>query len=213
MILGLTGAYCAGKNAAAALLEKQGFVCIDVDKLGHEALRSPAIVTALCAHFGPSILDAQGNLDRRAIGAIVFKNPEELAWEESVVHPEVSRILAAQINAAEAQGAEICLNAALLYRMPEAKLCEAVIEVRAPLYARLIRGCARDDLGIVAVLRRIRRQKNFWKLGPKLGIPIIILINKGRPEELSASLAGALAKARAAALCSQTRKGGADPSI
>jgi len=197
MILGLTGGYCAGKNAVAAMLEKEGFCCIDVDRVGHEVLRQPDTAAALRAHFGPSILDKNGDIDRKALGAIVFKNQAELLWEEGIVHPAVSSVLAQKMAAAG--GRDICLNAALLYRMKEAALCGAIIEVKAPLYARVIRGCARDDLGIIAVLRRIASQRNFWKLRRKAGVPVIILNNKGRPEELPGLFDAALASARKAA--------------
>ena len=75
-IIGLTGGYCAGKNEAALCIEESGFRVIDVDKLGHKALelKTEALVRA----FGRGILNPRGEIDRRALGAIVFADPETL---------------------------------------------------------------------------------------------------------------------------------------
>ena len=194
MLIGLTGGYCAGKNAVAEILEKKGFLCFDLDKLGHEALGEADVVAALVGRFGEGILDSGGALDRRALGAIVFEDPAALAWEEGIVHPAVYRLLRPRMEAALAEGRDVCLNAALLYRMPEAASCEAIIEVTAPLYTRVIRGCARDGLGIRAVLARIWRQRSFWKKRGRLGVPIVRFPNGGRREELEAGVERMLKK-------------------
>ncbi|MCL2374428.1 MAG: dephospho-CoA kinase, partial [Treponema sp.] len=49
-LIGLTGAYCAGKNRVALLLEQRGFAVLDVDKLGHEVIETEK--TRLVSHFG-----------------------------------------------------------------------------------------------------------------------------------------------------------------
>jgi dephospho-CoA kinase len=194
MLLGLTGGYCAGKNAVAEILEKKGFICFDLDKLGHEALGEAEVLAALVDRFGEGILDSGGALDRRALGEIVFEDPEALAWEEGIVHPAVYRLLRPRMEAALAAGRDVCLNAALLYRMPEAARCQAIIEVRAPLYMRVIRGCARDSLGIRAVLARIWRQRSFWKKRGRLGVPVMRFVNGGRRDELELGVERALEK-------------------
>lgn len=194
MLLGLTGGYCAGKNAVAEILEKKGFLCFDLDKLGHKALEEREVVTALVGRFGAGILDSSGALDRRALGAIVFEDPEALAWEEGIVHPAVYRLLRPPMEAALKEGRDVCLNAALLYRMPEAERCDAIIEVAAPLYMRVIRGCARDDIGLRAVLARIWRQRSFWKKRNRLEAPVMRFVNGGRRDELEAGVERTLEK-------------------
>jgi dephospho-CoA kinase len=81
-IIGLTGGYCAGKNEAALCIEESGFRVIDVDKLGHKALelKTEALVRA----FGRGILNPRGEIDRRALGAIVFADPETLRRHEFI---------------------------------------------------------------------------------------------------------------------------------
>lgn len=74
IVAGLTGKYCAGKNTIAALFEQNGFIHIDVDKLGHAAL--PKIQDQLLSHFGEKILE-DGVINRKKLGSIVFSDPEE----------------------------------------------------------------------------------------------------------------------------------------
>lgn len=195
MLIGLTGGYCAGKNAAAALLEERGFLCFDLDKLGHEALGLVETMEAIAWRFGPGALGPDGLLDRKALGIIAFNDPEGLADLEAIVHPAVYRLLRPRVAAALGEGRDVCLNAALLYRMPDTANCDFVIEVRAPLLIRVIRGCARDELRIRDVLARIRNQRDFWKKRHASGRPVFYLMNKGDREELRKNLENLLERA------------------
>lgn len=183
MLVGLTGGYCAGKNTVAALLEDRGFLCFDLDKLGHEALGLEETQEAIAWRFGPGALGEDGYLDRRALGRLVFQDPEGLADLEAIIHPAVYRLLRPRLAAALAEGRKVCLNAALLYRMPEAAKCDFVIEVVAPLGARIRRGRRRDGLDTRAILARIRSQRPLWRLRRGLGTKVFFLRNRrGGPE-------------------------------
>lgn len=192
MLLGLTGGYCAGKNAAASLLEERGWVAIDVDKLGHEAM--VLAEGAILERFGPGILGADGRIDHRALGRILFSDPEALAAQEAIVHPIAIRLLDERIAAAEAEARtagkppRVCVNAALLYVAPHAARCEAIIEVRAPLLRRLRRAKQRDGLPFFQALARVRRQRRLWEKRKASGRPILILRNDGDLAALAAGL-------------------------
>lgn len=192
MLLGLTGGYCAGKNAVAAILEKRGWTCIDVDALGHEAVESAR--DAIVARFGPGVIGPDGRVDRKAVARIVFADPAALADQEAIVHPAAIRLLDERISAAEAlalaadREPRVCVNAALLYRTPHAGRCDAIIEVRAPLLARIRRARLRDNLGVRRTLERIARQRPFWRLRGASGRPVAFLWNSGGLDELDAVL-------------------------
>ncbi len=204
MILGLTGGYCAGKNSAAELLEGWGWSCIDVDKLGHEAMELSK--EAILARFGPSAVGADGGLDRRALAAIVFSDPAALADQEAIVHPVARRLLEERIADAEAAAraagreSRVCINAALLHRTDRVGSCDAIIELQAPLPLRLVRGARRDGAGLRAAWRRITRQKGFraalHAAARASGRPIIPLCNCRGRAALARSLARSLAQAR-----------------
>jgi dephospho-CoA kinase len=200
LILGLTGGYCAGKNAVAALLEERGWTCIDLDRLGHRALeaRAPAVQALL----GPGVLRQDGSLDRKAIGALVFADAGLLARYEAIVQPAMLALLDEALAAGKAARAEgragrtgefLCINAAILYRLPHARSCDAIIEVRAPLCRRLARGKQRDGLRMVAAMKRIRRQGPLWRAGAEYKAKRHILNNDGDLPSLAAKLDDILA--------------------
>jgi len=172
LTLGLTGGYCAGKSSASAALRNAGWTVVDVDAMGHEALaRSAAAVAAL---LGPGALRADGTPDRRAIGALVFADSILLARYEAIIHPVMNALVDTAVAAA---GNRVCVDAALLYRLPVASRCDTIIEVRAPLLARIARGRARDRLGIRSILTRIARQKPLWEAGRAYAGTTVVIRN------------------------------------
>lgn len=190
-VLGLTGGYCAGKNLAADILESSGYGMIDVDRLGHEALRLEA--EALVKAFGIGILRPDGSVDRRALGSIVFPDPEKLKLHESIVHPTMLRLLDAALSGYASGGSgAVCINAALLYRFPQASRCDLIVEITAPLEARIARGMARDGLSREDILERIGRQSPLWRLRSQAGVPVAIVVNDSDTPALAARLAKVL---------------------
>ncbi len=206
MMIGLAGGYCAGKNRVASMLEARGWACIDVDRLGHEAIDLAR--DAIAARFGPGVLAPDGSVDRRAVARLIFADPLALADQEAIVHPVAIRLLEGRIaeeeDRARAAGGEarICINAALLHRSGIIASFDAIIEVRAPLPARVLRGMRRDKASPAAALARIRAQRRF---GAELraaaraeGKAVIVLRNPGGPFSLERGLDRALEKVEAA---------------
>ena len=105
MVLGLTGQYCAGKDAVARILERNGFRVIDVDRVGHEVLEERREEVA--AAFGPGVRRADGSIDRRALGRIVFADPAALARHEAIVHPAMVERVRALAAAERAAGRDV----------------------------------------------------------------------------------------------------------
>jgi dephospho-CoA kinase len=97
MVIGLTGGIGCGKSAAAACFARHGFQVVDADALAREVLGSPACVAQLQARWGRGCLREDGAPDRAWIAAKVFAAPDELAFLESVTHPEVARRRAAAV--------------------------------------------------------------------------------------------------------------------
>jgi dephospho-CoA kinase len=77
-----------GKSTAAALFVPHGFVHLDADRVvREELLKSPPVIAAVRQHFGPSVLDAGGAVDRRQLAGVVFADESELRWLEELLHP------------------------------------------------------------------------------------------------------------------------------
>ncbi len=89
-VIGLTGNIATGKTMVRRLLAELGALTIDADELAHETLykTGPAYGPVLQA-FGPGILREGGEIDRAKLGAIVFRDPAQLARLEALMHPAV----------------------------------------------------------------------------------------------------------------------------
>lgn len=166
MILCVTGPMAAGKNVAASILEKKGFVAVDADVLGHRAVKE-CTEQILCEFSdeaqkrGVSLLSSDGTLNRRVLGSIVFESREILARQEQIVYPVIRRLLAEFIR--ENAGKDIAVNATVLYKLPDMQnIIERILYIDAPLPLRFIRAMKRDKTGIIQIYRRFSSQKNLF---------------------------------------------------
>jgi len=150
--IGITGPIGCGKSTVARWLgERSGVSVIDAD---HEArlVLAPETpeVEAVYRRFGQDLRRANGELDRGALGRIVFKDPEALHDLESIVHPAVRPRILAAIERAERAGARaVVIEAIKLVEGGLAELCDEVWLVScepAVQRERLVgRGDAEDD--------------------------------------------------------------------
>ena len=155
MVLGITGKYCAGKDALVSLLVDAGIREINEDRVGHTALTARAEEVA--AAFGEGVLSSDGTIDRKSLGALVFSDSEALSRLEGILHPwmvdETRRLLQSSVDQS------VAINAAILHRMRLHLLCDLIIIVHAPLITRVRRGLRRDHHGVLHILRRIWSQR------------------------------------------------------
>ncbi len=101
--IGLTGNIATGKSNVGQCLRELGAAYLDADKVAHEMMTpgQPAFV-AVVAHFGPGILAADGSIDRKKLGAIVFSDPEALRQLEQLAHPPTIAEVERRIQASAA---------------------------------------------------------------------------------------------------------------
>ncbi|MEK6309377.1 MAG: dephospho-CoA kinase [Curtobacterium sp.] len=114
-IIGLTGGIAAGKSTVSARWADHGAVIVDADRLARLAVApgSPGLAQ-VAERFGPTVIAADGSLDRPALGAIVFAHPEARKALEGITHPEVWRL--AQQAFDEASAADP--DAVVVYDVP-----------------------------------------------------------------------------------------------
>ncbi|HEY4723851.1 MAG TPA: dephospho-CoA kinase [Anaerolineae bacterium] len=124
-LIGLTGNIAAGKSTVGQMLRELGAAVIDADALTHELQRKGTpTYAAIIAAFGESILAESGEIDRSALGAIVFASPDRLRTLEQIMHPAVAiesqyRILAAPENI-------VVYEAVKLIEAGRAAMCDAI---------------------------------------------------------------------------------------
>ena len=187
-VVGVTGKYCAGKDTAARILVSHGYREIDVDKLGHEALHSEH--ARIVGRFGPEVSGPDGEVDRRALGDIVFASASALRDLESIVHPVMLQAARSGIAELRNAGASpgVVINAAILFRMGLHRLCDTVIYVEAPLILRLRRAQQRDGLSLRDVVRRLRAQRDVAPQFLTSDADVHSVQNDGSQEQLGAKL-------------------------
>lgn len=126
--IGITGPIGCGKSTVARWLGELGASVIDADQVAREVTPpgSPEL-SAVVGEFGPGVLGADGTLDRRALGRIVFSDPAALASLESIIHPAVRPRILAAIAAAERDGVPaVVVEAIKLVEGGLAELCDEV---------------------------------------------------------------------------------------
>jgi len=86
--VGLTGGIASGKTTISNLFAKMGVPVIDTDIISRKLLEPGELAfDQVCAHFGPDIVSADGKIDRARLREIVFSNPDEKSWLETMLHP------------------------------------------------------------------------------------------------------------------------------
>src|SRR5262249_59507450 len=99
-VIGGIGGIGSGKSQVARVFaEEAGARIISGDVLGHEALRQPEIRDQVVRRWGASILDGNGEVDRRKLGGIVFADATELTALEALVHPWIKRRIGEEVEA------------------------------------------------------------------------------------------------------------------
>ncbi len=130
--MGLTGGIASGKSTVSSILAELGAVIIDADALAREVVEkgTPGL-DAVVAEFGDALLTPDGDLDRPAMGALVFGDAEARKRLEAIVHPLVfERIIELESGAPE--GALVVHDIPLLAESGRADTFDAVIVVDAP---------------------------------------------------------------------------------
>ncbi|WP_158864346.1 dephospho-CoA kinase [Leifsonia sp. AG29] len=102
-LIGLTGGIASGKSTIASRLGEHGAVVVDADRIAREVVEpgTPALAEIARA-FGDGVIAADGSLDRAALGAIVFADPEKLQVLNSITHPAVLKASTERFDAARA---------------------------------------------------------------------------------------------------------------
>jgi dephospho-CoA kinase len=162
--VGLTGGVASGKSTVAAVLRELGAVVIDSDQLAREVVEpgTPGLADVV-KEFGDAVLTDDGTLDRAALGAIVFADPDARRRLESILHPLI-RQRAAEIEAAAEPGTLVVHDIPLLVETGQAGQFDAVLVVDVPVETqveRLLRdrGWSRADAEARVAAQATRQER------------------------------------------------------
>ncbi len=152
LIVGLTGGIASGKSTVARAFAEHGVPWVDADEVAREVVEpgEPAlaeIAERYSGDRGERVLLADGRLDRRALREIVFADPEERRWLESVTHPRIRERLLTHLTRLQAEGAAyVLLVSPLLLESGQAALCDRILVIDVPETVQIERTRARDDV-------------------------------------------------------------------
>ena len=174
---GITGGIGSGKSTVAGLFRILGIPVYDADSrakwlMAHDA----ALKRALRAAFGEQTFSSTGELDRKYLARVVFKDPEKLKQLNALVHPAVARDAIAW-HERQGQVPYTLKEAALLYESGSFRDLDFVIVVTAPEETRIERVMRRDGLDRGAVEVRIQNQ---WPEDQKAARADFVIHNDGR---------------------------------
>jgi dephospho-CoA kinase len=180
IVLGVTGNIATGKSTVVNVLRELGAHHIDAD-LVYRDLVAPGqpLLQDLVDHFGESIIDEDGSLDRRALGAIVFSDPEKLQELDAITHPAV--IAESDRRAEEIRDGVVVMDAVKLIESGHAEACDEVWLVTAPEEMQIRRIMKRNDVDADEARRRVAAQP---PLEPKLDRADVVIENSGTLDEL-----------------------------
>ncbi|TFV87599.1 dephospho-CoA kinase [Blastococcus sp. CT_GayMR16] len=179
--IGLTGGIGSGKSTVSRLLADRGAVIVDADAIAREVVEpgTPGLA-AIVETFGSAVLAADGSLDRPALAAVVFTDPDQRRKLDAIVHPLV-RERAIEVAAAAPPDAVLVNDVPLLAETGQEASYDLVVVVVADpetRVARLVhRGLTAEDARARMAVQATDEQRR--------AIADVVLDNSGTPEQLA----------------------------
>ena len=162
--VGLTGGLATGKSFVGRCLVALGCHLLKADALGHEALEPDGgAYDAVVSAFGKSILDSDGRIDRRRLGAEVFADPGRLEQLNAIVHPVViarEEEWMRQVAGVDPDAIAV-VEAAILIETGSYRRFQKLVLTVCPVEQQIERAMKRDALSRDEVLRRLERQMSL----------------------------------------------------
>jgi len=181
--IGLTGGIASGKSVVSRLLAAQGVPVVDADRIARDVVKPGTPALAQIAERWPGVI-VDGSLDRKALGKIVFADPDERLALEAIVHPRIREESVRRLDELEKQGVERAIyEAPLLVENQIERNLDALILVSSPVEAQVERLMARDGLSEEEARARVDAQ---LPLEAKLAKATFVIENVGSMQELEA---------------------------
>ena len=158
--VGLTGGIACGKSAVRHRFEDKGVPTLDADTVVHRLFEPDTAVTQeLASRFGERILASDGAVDRKALGAIVFRDDSQREQLEAIVHPRVFEAIDAFFTAARNNDDPVAVvDAALMYETGSHERYDRIVVAYCPRDLQKQRLKSRDNLSDEQAERRISAQ-------------------------------------------------------
>ena len=185
LIIGLTGGIGSGKSTVAEAFRQLGIETVDADQASRAVVEPgmPALL-AIAEQFGNQIIQADGSLDRAALRQIIFTDPDQKLWLESLLHPLIRDWIVQRLQAATSP--YVILESPLLFETDQHQLVDKTVLVDLPVELQIERACARDENQADQIQRIIDAQMSREE---KLSRADILLDNGQPLDSLAARVA------------------------
>jgi dephospho-CoA kinase len=144
--VGLTGGIASGKTTISNLFAELGVPIIDTDVISRDLLvRGEQAYHQVCAHFGNQILFANGDINRASLRKIIFSDPQQKSWLETMLHPLIfQRSHDAIIE--HSRASYVLVVVPLLFETNFQSLVDRILVVDCPAEQQIQRLMKRDDI-------------------------------------------------------------------
>ena len=198
-LIGLTGGIASGKSLVSTRLAELGAVIVDADVLGREVVEpGTAGLAQIAEHFGATVITPDGSLDRAALGAIIFSDPEQREKLNAITHPAVWK-RARELFDQAAVDDVVVYDVPLLVEGARGRQLDfdLIVVVNASTETRIhrlteLRGMTHDE-----AMHRLNSQASDTE---RLAVADVVIDNNGTIEETLEQVDALWAKASAAAV-------------
>ena len=164
MNIGLTGGIATGKSTVSSMLIRKGALLVDADIIAREVmLPGHPVLAEVAAHFGQDVIMADGQLDRKKLGEIIFNDPKERLVLNEITHPAIRREIRRQTAEYEAVYPQrlVVVDIPLLYESELQSLFEKVVVVYVSREKQLQRLMERDGISEERAEARLKSQMDI----------------------------------------------------
>jgi dephospho-CoA kinase len=178
--LGLTGGIGSGKSTVASIMASAGAAVMDADAISRSlTLPGGRAIPAILAEFGSQLIASDGAMNREAMRALVFSNPESKRQLEAIIHPLVGQVLQEESNTAQGAG-----HACLVYDVPLLvesgerwrRQVDLICVVDCEVETQIQRVMSRNQLGRTEIERIISQQASRQQ---RLDCADAVIFNEG----------------------------------
>lgn len=175
-ILGLTGGIATGKSTVVKIFHQLGFPVVDADEIARQVVEpdTPGL-QAVVSFFGHEVLTAEGRLNRKQLGAIIFADKQKRATLNQLLAPYIQTAILKEIEAKKTTASLVIVDIPLLFEAGYERYMDQVAVVYVPEAMQLQRLMTRDQLTESAAFQRIRSQ---WPIEKKRALADIVFDNQ-----------------------------------
>jgi dephospho-CoA kinase len=185
-VWGLTGNIGSGKSTVARLLAVRGVPVVDADQIAREVVQPGQPALREIAARWPQVISSDGTLDRKALAARVFGDPQERTKLNEITHPRIAKEVSARLGALAGSGHSLAVyEAALIVENGLHDGLDGLIVVTAPESAQVARLRSRDGMTEAEARARIAAQ---LPQGEKVRRATFVIENAGPESDLAAKV-------------------------